>query len=129
MTLTRPLVWHKIECKYANWKLIYDFLCDDKVMFAISVTIYKIFTITLRKNHDLIFRMSQELIHDLLYDKNSNICSVTIYELITFEICTTFTWPLEWAKIKCKYANWKPIVMYASSVIIYKMFPIEMCMT
>ena len=34
--------------------------------------------------------------------------SVTISEMFAVSVCMTSTWPCEWAKVKCKYDNWKP---------------------
>ena len=46
----------------------------------------------------------------LYYDGNSNICHICIInETVAIEMCVTLTWPLEWNKVKRKYANRKPI--------------------
>ena len=54
-------------------------------------------------------------------------------EIFTVKMC--ITWPLEWAKVKSKYVNWKAtsyelaIAMFVLSVIVCEIFTIEMCMT
>ena len=79
---------------------------------------------------------------DFLYDEKTNIgcIYVSINEILATQMYVTFTWPLEWAKIKCKYvkvSNKSPnvtlymttIVMFTLPVAVYEIFTILVCMS
>ena len=72
-----------------------------------------------------------------LFDGNSNVCPLFPFQISAVEMCMTLPRPLEWSKVKSKYANGNTfltfyllaITMIATSFTVCEIFIVEMCMT
>ena len=119
---TRPLEWTNVNCKYVNGTAVYDCLLAI-VMFTPSVTFFMIFTVKMHMTLTLISIMNQVVCKyanwkatcGFIRIGKSNVCPICqrLRDIISQNVYDLdFPWSLELAKVKCKYANRKPLATF-----------------